>query len=321
MPDKEDEIKTEEEQPKKVVSSPFSKLDKAGLFGKLDEIKKEVSSLRDELNSIDSRKEAMFEKKEKFRKEVSDIISDVKDSKSKRNSLTKEVKDKKGRREELNRQIKDKIEEIKKLGEKKKAIEKKHNIKGNPSMIKEQIDRLESRVETEVMSFNREQQIMKSIKDLKKQFVELKNISDVWEEMHTLSKEVERLRQKSDETHKKIQSKAKESQVKHEDMISRSKDIEDLKAKEKEAFDRFSEDKKKFTDVNNRLKEKLMEMNQINQLVGEFRAETKRDKKKKDNVRLKDKEMEVQEKIRNRKKLTTEDLLIFQGSSETKRRR
>ena len=73
------------------------------------------------------------------------------------------------------------------------------------------------------MSFEKEKEIMKQIKTIKKKYNEVKVISTVFEQIQKLSKEIDTLKKQADETHKKVQSRAKESQEKHEHIIENSK--------------------------------------------------------------------------------------------------
>ena len=315
MLDKEDDGSSKKENSEDLVSSNS----KQDLFRKTEELKKEISSLRNELNSINVIKEEWFSKREKFGDDISRLISDIRQAKSKRDSLTKEVRENKRLREDLNKQIRDKISDVKKLSDKKKDIESKHNITGDPSGLKKKIDELEYKVETNVMSFGKEQEIMKQIKELRRQFVELQKISDVWGQVHSISGEIEKLKFKADDAHRKIQVKARESQEKHEEIIVKSKEIDDLKVKEEDAFKKFSEQKKKFGEINEKLQQKLMEINNINQEIGKQKADNREERRKKDELTLKDKELAVQEKMKKGGKITTEDLLVFQGISNKKR--
>ena len=109
-----------------------------------------------------------------------------------------------------------------------------------------------------------------------------------------------------------IQKTAKESQDKHEGMIALSKEIDGLKKEEEEAFKRFIEFKTKFNEVNDKLKEKLVELNNIKLEVDKHIKSKRLEKESKEQAILRNKEHSVEEKLKKREKLTTEDLLIFQ---------
>ena len=81
---------------------------------------------------------------------------------------------------------------------------------------------------------------------------------------------------------------------------------------EEEAFRKFSEFMAKFHEVNNELKEKLKLMNNAKSQLDRIYSDKKERRKQEEESFLKSKEEAVNEKIRKRQKLTTEDLLVFQ---------
>lgn len=296
----------------------LSPSEKNALFDRLAELKNDVRELRNKLNEVNDMKETWFNKKEELNSKISNMISDIKSSKQARNAFTKQVKEDKKTREDLNKNIKDKISEIKKLNQEKTQIMQKYKITSNPSMIKEEMNRLERKIETEAMSFDKEKKLMKAIKDLKKRYDEVRKVTDVWDRTRSISKDLDKLKQQANESHNKIQSKAKESQTKHEKMLNIAGDVDKLKQEERTAFEKFVEYKKQFTEINNQLKAKLTELNDVNSKVNEFRQLSKSEKKRKEEEVLRIKGSDVKEKIKKRQKLTTEDLLVFQKTETDK---
>lgn len=291
------------------------------LIQKLNICKKEISELRNSLNQIDSEKEGWFKKKEELNRDISKLIGEVKGSKTNRDEYRKQIQESKAKRDDLNKLIREKIGEFKKLDAEKKKVVQKHNIKGDPSKIKEQIDFLETKIETEALSFDKEKSIMKEINELRKKLNEAGKVSDIWSKATKLSKEIDELKSQAEKFHKEVQSKAKESQGKHEAVIETSKEIDELKKQEEEAFKKFVELKKKFNEVNDKLQEKLIEMSKINEELGNTREAREREarfarenKKRKEGNELMRKKELVQEKIRKGEKLTTEDFLVLQGA-------
>ena len=289
---------------------------KQELTKKFDDVKKEIKRLRDRLIDLNNQKEAWFEKKEKTNREISKYIKQTREFKSQRDSLTKDVKEIKEKRKEHNEKIKKNIDEIKRLEKEKMEIIKKYNLKGDPSRIKEEIDRLERIIETEAPSFEKEKEIMKKIKELKKNYKEAEQVSNVWEKINGLSKETERLQQLADEVHKKVQGKASSSQQKHEEMLATIKKLKELEEKKAKEYEKFIGYKRSFVEVNNQLKEKLAIMNELNKILSGERERIKLEKKLAIEATLKSKEEQIEDKIKKKKKLTTEDLLVFQQIKE-----
>ncbi len=270
-----------------------------------------VSSTKKELNEIDLQKEAWYKKKEEYGQEIVKLIQEVKNSKNKRNQFTKKVKESKSHRQDFASVLKNKIDELKKL---KSELKSTSDGKGKPDpfAIKKDIERLESKIETEVMSFDAEKKIMKEINRLKKDFDSSKETITVWKKVRSLSKELDQLRKESNDSHRLVQDHAKHSQVMHETMITNSKKIDDLKKKEEEAYQKFFEFKQKFNHVNDQLKEKLNELKLVNKQVDRVKTDSKKQKRKNENILLKDRESEINEKIKNKEKITTEDFLALQ---------
>jgi len=127
-----------------------------------------------------------------------------------------------------------------------------------------------------------------------------------------------RAKKESNAVHKQVQDIAKESQALHESVISESKNVDSLKAKEEEAFSRFINYKKTFNEKNELLKEKLGKMSEVRVEINKFQLEEDEKRKLKEAMLIKDKEQELEEKIRKGSKLTTDDFLAFQESIKSR---
>jgi uncharacterized coiled-coil DUF342 family protein len=292
------------------------------LIQKFNQDKIEITKLRNQLNDLNNQKESWFDKFEQIRRDISRIIREKRESFSKRNSATVEVKSDKVKREEFNKQIKEKIEEKKKILLEKDHIEAKFGMKIRPSEIKEKINKIEYKIETEVMGIEKEKKLMKEIKDLKKKFEEYKKVSDVWDKIKIVDKEIDALRLQSNEVHQRIQSKAQVSQESHVAGISKDTQLKELEAKQAEALVKCDEFKMRFTEVKKELEAKLAEMGKLGFKVSDVRHEQQAERNKQDDMRkeketmhIKDLEEQVHQKLKKGQKLTNEDLLIFQARS------
>lgn len=288
--------------------------DKKVLPSEFNEKKRKIRKLRNELNLFNEEKEKWYNIKAKLGQKISNLIKGLKQDRGCRDNYTSEVKSKKEERDKINQEIKEKIEVIKKINQEKKETLTKFKIQKDPILIKNEIEKLEQKIETEAMSYNNEKKIMKLINDLKKKYKEIKELSSVWESAHNLSKEINELQRKSDNLHKEIQKKAEESQIKHENLIDASDEIKKINADEKIAFEKFVEYKNKFIEVNNELKKELEELGHMNNNITEIKQKKVSKKFETERSKLKAMELDVEKKIKSRQKLTTEDLLIIQES-------
>ncbi len=278
-------------------------------------VREEVIQLKKRLSVIGREKEKLFAQKKQFSDQIKSKISTVISSKGERNTFTEEARKAKKERDILNKKISEKIREIKQMKDKYQELAKKQGIKGNPASLEKDIERLEYKIQTQPMSFDKEQKIMKEIKTLKKQFEQFKSIRAEWEKVSKKSKEIDELKKKANAYHRQVQEFAKNSQHEHEGLLEDSKEIDELKKKEEEAYKKFVEEKTKFKEINTQLKEKLKELQTIKESLEANNVALQEEEKINKEKTLKEKAKEVEEKISKRKKLTTEDLLIMQRTS------
>ena len=290
---------------------------KKELFAELDKLRNEINSSRNELNRINDQKESWFRKKDDLSSTIRKNIAQIKENKKKRDSFTKNVKELKEKRNKLNEETREKISELKKLKVELKNLTKKSKIK-DPQRIKGDIDQIEVKLETEAMPFEKEKELSKKLKLLKKLLGEASATINVLDKIKKLNSEIYTTRKNTDETHNEIQKLARESQKLHEDIIKNSKETDKIELREEEAFKNFVDLKKKFNTINNGLKEKLSQMNKVRNKINQFKLEEEEKRKLKESMLIKTKEHEIEEKIKTGKKLTTEDFLVFQESIKNK---
>jgi uncharacterized coiled-coil DUF342 family protein len=267
-----------------------------------------ISVLKSELNKFDEMKEAEFAKSKAHRQKMHEVAESTKKLKNERNQLTDSVKKIKQERDELNKILKEKIEAFKKIAPKKTDSKKP---KVNVSQVKKEIKDMEYKIETEALTFDKEQKLMKIIKE-KRKSIEGMEPTVYTDEMKKLSTEIDELRKQADAKHQEAQQKASESQVKHEEAIKFSNELKTMQAEQKELDKNCSEYKTKVHDVNEQLKTKLEE-HVTHAKEHTERRERKQDKKPyKPHINVEEMQHKAEEKLKKGQKLTTEDLLAFQ---------
>ena len=282
------------------------------LAEQLNNLRIEVSKLKNSLNELHKEKESWFEKKKELSKKIIENIQKVRDSKAKRDALTREVKQLKPKRDSMNKTVSSKVSELNKLKDERNKLSKSLEITDSPSRIRQQMDKLEFRIETEPISFEKEKEIMKKIKRLRKEYDAARILNEANKKNRSASDEFRKMKREAYDAHKSVQEKAHESQAAHEDILKISAEIDRLIGEEEDAFKKFLEFKKQFNEMNSQFKIKLKETNSIKDELDKISSE-KRDRKKAEvESFLKSKEDAVNEKIKKRQKLTTEDLLVFQ---------
>ena len=153
---------------------------------------------------------------------------------------------------------------------------------------------------------------MKKIKELRKVYDKVSVLEQSSKKVRESSDLARKMGREANEIHKLIQEKAKQSQILHEEILKISAEIDKIKVEEEEAFKKFSEFRNKFYEVNAQLKEKLKALNDSKSQLDKIESDRREKRRHEQESFLKSKEEAVNEKLRTGKKITTEDLLVFQ---------
>ena len=274
---------------------------------KIKDLKSDITSLKRSLNELNILKERWFSKKENLKKDISKLIGVVKVIKFKRDKSNKEVLELKKHRDQHNKEVQDLIKKFQELNKEKQKILKDKKITFDPADIIKKIEALEFKIETEGFSFEKEQGIMKQIKQFKKQLGDASEVQSLFKELKELSDKITETKRKAEEFHNKIKETIK-TQHNYSEFIEVTKKINALKKEQEQAFKNFIDSKEKFSKVNEDLKKKLKEAKEIgDEIIGKNKRET-------DHM-LEQKTREVEEKLKTGKKLTTQDLMVFQSNN------
>jgi len=284
---------------------------KQELLKNLNKYRNDINIINKNLNLKNYEKESHFKNKKNLSEDIRTKITNIKENKQKRDALTKKVKELKEKRDKFNQEIKRPISELIKLKNNIKDLTKKSKVR-NPDHIMGEIDKIEVTLETEPMPCEKEKELSKKLKIMKKSLIEASEIAMNFDKIRKITSEVNDSKKKSNETHNEIQKLAEESQKLHLSIIKASKEIDKLSIKEEETFRNFIDSKKNFKEINNKLKEKLRGMGKITENINKFRLEEEEKKKLNEGIIIKNKEHELEEKIKKGKKLTTDDFLAFQ---------
>ncbi|MBS3164301.1 hypothetical protein J4439_02630 [Candidatus Woesearchaeota archaeon] len=286
------------------------------LLERFETIKREIAVMRTKLNEIDKLKEGVFSKRDGVSSDIGEKIRRIKELKRERDDFTRQVREKKEERSRLNTEVRAKIDRAKELRGQQDTAPRPHarDMHKSPDQLLKLIEKMELRIETEAMPFEQERKLMGQIKLRKKEYDEVKVAGGMMDEVRTLSKDITVLKKQSDDVHQQIQELATKSQERHEEMLTLSKEIDTIKEGEQGVFDEFSKLKEQYAEQNAKLRAKLDEMNKVKQDIAAIDSALRQKKNEELQAEMKEREEAVEDKIKRGKKLTTEDLLIFQKS-------
>lgn len=272
-------------------------------------LREEIAELKSKLNDIGQKKEEWFKKKEDLKQEIAKLISNIKEARSNKETVDSKIKELKDNRDKFNKEVQELVAKIKALGPQKSS-----EIGDRPDFIKSQIDKLETALETQAFDFEKEKKVMKQINALRKKYDAAKESFSAKDSMKDLSRSIEDAKKKADEFHNQLKDYLKEHK---EGQFGRlSKEINQIKKIQEEAFANFIKFKQEFAVINKALKEKLELSKSEHEKKEVVRTERHKEKKDIETQQIRDKAKEVKEKFKQKKILTTEDLIALQAEPE-----
>ena len=287
-------------------------MEKKELLIKLDEIRKEINNLKLNLDKLNKEKESWFHKKEQLKKDISSLVKEIKNIKHDKDSANITIKGLRDERDNYNKKVRELIIKIKELNKNKADFIKKNEVKVDPEQIKKKIDELEFKIETEALSMNKEKSVMKQIKDLRKIYEKNIGLKKIIDEINKVDREIKENKNKSDESHKKIRGLINSNDPGYKKFKEDSTRINNLRKEQQEAFEKFISLKNEFLKVQENLGKKLAESNETRKQLDEINNKAKLDRKARQEDELKERERLVEEKLKIKKKLTKDDLIMLQ---------
>jgi len=287
----------------------------------IKDFEKYVHDLRTKWNKFYTEKEQVMKDKLQIDKKIAKLISQVKKTKQKRDDINRTIQVLKKEREEKNKQT------ARFFGDLKKNQKDGHSQRlPSPESIKKQIQGVTVKIETQVLSLKNENLLMKEIKVLKK---ELKESEAQQEKVKTVTAEkgtIGDIKKAAQDVHEKIQTIAQQSEEYHQIVIRVSKEIDELKVQKEKLHTLFKEKKEAFKIVEEELHKILETSPEIKQKMHAQKVKKEEHKQKKQDKRYLRKEQvaekrlkeveRIEEKLKTKKKITTEDLLILSAKED-----
>ncbi len=274
-----------------------------------EKLKDNINSLRKSLAMLGEQKENWFKKKEELKQKIAELIRRIRGIKEKSDNNTKEVAELKRKRDETNKKVQELIPRIRELN-------KERGIRfgqADPLEIKRIIKGLEEQIETQVLSLEKEKGIMKRIKEMRKQLKELGDGDGIIAKITTVSNEISKAKSEAEDFHNRLKEALNLNKWAYKEFKQVSEDITQMKREQEQAFANFVKFKQEYQNKNSQLKAGLGIFTKAVKEKREKKREERKEKEKAADIRLKEKAEDVERKIKEKRTLTTEDLLVIQG--------
>ncbi|MBA2869669.1 uncharacterized coiled-coil DUF342 family protein [Methanococcus maripaludis] len=174
--------------------------------------------------------------------QIKELYENAKELKEIRDRANDDVKKYKDLREDININVKDQIENIRLLKQKRAdMLAEFKSMKISKSYLAQKIEQLETTLQTKPMSMDQEKDMIREIESHRKLYERAVGLEDLNETIKTMSDGISVLVNQSSEEHKKVLENARVSAEKHQELLRTYAEINDLKAKATELYDKLKE--------------------------------------------------------------------------------
>ncbi len=269
--------------------------------------------LKSKLSALGSSKDSCIRQLREINPKFRSVLAKVRELRAARDKHTAVVKELKSKREAANNEMRLLSPEVKKaLGAKEAAVSSLSKSKGNAgrksaSQLYSEMENLEMKIITEAMPFSREQEIMKVIKEKRKQLEAVKAFSEAAASHRELFSKFSELRRQSYAFHSELQQHAAESQKLHEEMIKLIPQLREFRQRKKALLEQLEKAKGEYASASSSLGQALHELSDVKVKIDTATAEKRKQE-------IEQKETQLTDKLKSGKKLTARDLMMLQES-------
>lgn len=310
------------------VSGSSEKKDAELLSSVLAKDSRLARELKSRLSAVGSSKDSCVRQLREINPKFRSVLAKVRELREARDKQTAVVKELKAKREAANGEMRLLSPEVKKaLDAKEAAVSSLSKSKGSAgtqveasstgprrqrspwgksaSQLYSEMEKLEMRIITEAMPFSREQEVMKVIKEKRKQLEAVKAFSEAASSHRELFSKFAELRRQSYAFHSGLQQHAAESQKLHEEMVKLVPQLRELRQRKKTLLEQLDKARGEYAAASSSLGQALQELSEVRGKIDIAAAERRK-------ADIEQKESQLTEKLRSGKKLTARDLLALQ---------
>jgi uncharacterized coiled-coil DUF342 family protein len=237
------------------------------------------------------------------------LIDSAQQSKDKRDEFNKLVSENKEKRDSINEQANN-------LLAKADQIKRKFRVSGGLSLseLKREIDHLEFRQQTEVVSTEKERELVDHIAHLweeyRKKRVELENNTELKEALE----KAHQLREEASEFHKQLTDNADRAQECHEKMLKCFKEADKVRAEADLAHKEFVRAQESADEQHQKYIKMEKELRDYDKIISSLKKRTKEARETRERGDVLKRAEEVYAMFKDGQKLETDDLLLLQRS-------
>jgi uncharacterized coiled-coil DUF342 family protein len=272
-------------------------------------LKKEAEASKRERNRLNAEASESAARRDELNARTRALIESAQQSKDKRDEFNKLVSENKEKRDSLN-------EMANALLAKADQIKRKFKVAGGLSLseLKREIDHLEFKQQTEVISTEKERELVDRIAHLweeyRKKRAELENNAELKEALE----KARQLREEASEFHKQLTENADRAQQCHEKMLKCFKEADTVRAQADAAHKEFVRAQESADEQHHTYIKIERELRDYDKIISSLKKRTKEARESREKVDVLKRAEEVYAMFKDGQKLETDDLLLLQRS-------
>jgi uncharacterized coiled-coil DUF342 family protein len=272
-------------------------------------LKKEADVSKLERNRLNAEASQFATRRDELNAKTRALIDSAQQSKDKRDEFNKLVSENKEKRDSLN-------ESANNLLAKADQIKRKFRVAGGLSLseLKREIDHLEFKQQTEVVSTEKERELVDHIAHLweeyRKKRVELESNTELKEALE----KARQLREEASEFHKQLTENADRAQECHEKMLKCFKEADKVRAEADIAHKEFVRAQESADEQHQKYIKMEKELRDYDKIISSLKKRTKEARESREKVDVLKRAEEVYAMFKDGQKLETDDLLLLQRS-------
>ena len=272
-------------------------------------LKKDAEASKLERNRLNSEASQFAAKRDELNTKTRALIDQAQQYKDKRDEYNILVSENKERRDKLN-------EKANNLLAKTDQIKKRYKVAGGLSLseLKREINHLEFRQQTEVLSTEKERDLVDRIAHLWEQYrqkkVELENNTELKEMLD----KAKQLRDEASEHHKQVTINAELAQEYHDNMLASFKEADQLRAEADASHKDFVRAQEMADEQHHKYIKMQKELRDYDKVIFSLYKKSKETRESREKVEVLKRAEEVYAMFKEGQKLETDDLLLLQRS-------
>ena len=273
------------------------------------DLKNKSEEYKEKRNEFNLEASKCATKRNELNKRTKELIEEAQQLKKSRDENNEKVAESKLKRDEFNDQANKIYAEIDK-------IRKNLNLGDGPSLkdLKKQIDGLEFKQQTEVMTPAKERELVENIASLTDELKHKKQQLEGNTELKTLLEQAQTLRDEALLYHNKVKECADAAQQYHDKMIVIFKEADAIRAESDAAHKEFVKAQEAADEQHRLFIQTQKEIREINKVIIGLKRKTKESKDESIREQAKKEAEEVYNQFKLGEKLNTEDLMLLQRS-------